>query len=291
MERIVDDSSRDARFSSTFPIAVRSVKTGDVETLERLLQEQPELATVSSLQGRTLLHHLCDFPGHYPRAIETGSALIASGADVHARAINSVHGESGLQWAASNDDSNLVNLLIDAGAAVNGLNDDLRPLAQALWYGFPQVAETLVKRGATINLEFAAGLGRIDLLSAFLDTNRVLLQGAGKHTPPINAAVLAAGQSDELIEQALTYAVIAGNIEGVKYLLDCGADINAQPSGFDGQATPLHRAVARGNGEMVRFLISHGANMEIADRIYGSTALGWAEHLELPSMIELLRSI
>lgn len=170
--------------ADSFPTAVRAVKTGDVETLTQLLADHPALANARSQQGRTLLHHLCDWPGHCPREEETGRALFAAGADVNARAIDPAKGETALPWAASRDDAALAEFLIDAGEPVDGLDDDRRPLAQALWYGCQQVAEVLVRRGATPDLELAAGMGRTDLLPTFFDADGNLLPTAGRHHPP-----------------------------------------------------------------------------------------------------------
>src|SRR5258708_31170635 len=73
---VADDLPRDGALADVFPIAVRAVKTGDVETLTRLLREHPTLANARALRARTLLRHLCDWPGEYPRGRETDSGLI-----------------------------------------------------------------------------------------------------------------------------------------------------------------------------------------------------------------------
>jgi ankyrin repeat protein len=288
---VADDLPRDGALADVFPVAVRAVKTGDVETLTRLLREHPTLANARALRGRTLLLHLCDWPGHYPREAETGQALIRAGADVNARAGDEDAGETALQWAASCDDAVLAELLIDAGTPVDGLNDDRRPLTQAIWYECQQVAETLVRRGAALDLELAAGMGRTDLLPSFFDADGGLLPSAGRHHPPVNAPVLAEKASSELLEQALVYAVLGGSVECAAYLLDREADSNAQPSGFDGRGTPLHWAASKKGDRMVELLIERGANLSAIDLQYGATPLGWAEHFKRQEMVELLKSL
>jgi len=287
----MDDSPRDAALAGVFPAAVRAVKTGDVERLRRLLGERPELANACSQHGRTLLHHLCDWPGHWPREAETARALFAAGADVNARSGDPEAGETALQWAASSDDAAMAELLLDAGAPVDGLNDDRRPLAQALWYGCEQVAATLVRRGAALDLELAAGLGRTDLLPACFDAGGGLLPSAGRHHPPINGAVVAAEPADERLEQALVYAVIGGRVEAAAYLLERGANVNAQPSGFDGRATALHYAAGGKVPGMVELLVGRGADLAATDSRFGATPLGWAEHQKRQEMVELLRRL
>ena len=64
---------------------VAAIQNGDVETLKRLLEENPGLATArvvrtasggaSAKTSRTLLHVATDWPGHLPNGAETVAAL------------------------------------------------------------------------------------------------------------------------------------------------------------------------------------------------------------------------
>jgi hypothetical protein len=94
--------------------AIEAIQTGDLETLGRLLEDHPDLATarIARRPGRTLtlLHVAADWPGHFPN----GSTTIAR--------------------------------LIEAGAAVNGY-DDLTPLDTARRSNADQLAEWIVARG------------------------------------------------------------------------------------------------------------------------------------------------
>src|SRR6185295_12339127 len=59
----------------------------------------------------------------------------------------------------------LTDLLLDFGAAVNGLDDDASPLMTALFFGYLATAETLAQRGARVDtVVAAAALGRLDLV-------------------------------------------------------------------------------------------------------------------------------
>ncbi|MBB6672703.1 ankyrin repeat domain-containing protein [Cohnella nanjingensis] len=289
-----DDVPQDAMLAEVYPQAVRMVKTGESDQLKRWLCAYPALAKARSRRGRTLLHHLCDWPGHLPNALETGQALVDAGADVNARAIDAAAGETGLQWACSNDDAALADWLIDAGASVNGLNDDRRPLAQAIWYGCHRVKELLVRKGALLDLELAAGLGRSELLPSYFAEDGSLLPSAGPHRPPVSATEAGDGSREERLAQALVYAVIGGSAEAAAELLDRGAPVNAMPPGFDRlRATPLHwaacgtgvRADSQGASEdaaddlrLVKLLVRRGADRTAVDPVYGSTPLGWARH-------------
>ncbi|MCD1258016.1 ankyrin repeat domain-containing protein [Paenibacillus athensensis] len=227
-----DDQTPEAAYAAAFAPAVRAVKEGDVAGLAALLAANPGLARARSAEGRTLLHHLCDYPGRCPRLRDTGRLLLTAGADVDARAIDPQQGETALQWAASNDDTATVELLLDAGASVDGLDDDRRPLAQAIWYGCTAVVQLLLARGASLDLELAAGTGRVDLLPSFFADDGTLLAGAGRHRPPVNGSLPGEPGQDERLAQALVYAVLGGSVEAAAYLLGRGADVNARPSGF-----------------------------------------------------------
>jgi cytohesin len=56
---------------------------------------------------------------------------------------------------------------------------------------------------------------------------------------------------------------IWGDIQAAKALLDHGADINARGEDDD---TALHRAIAGDHPEMVRFLLSRGADPDLKNR-------------------------
>jgi ankyrin repeat protein len=65
------------------------------------------------------------------------------------------------------------------------------------------------------------------------------------------------GQGNELLDQALVYAAINGQRETAAFLIDHGADVNAEPSGF-----PHRIAIVdwgESHPEFVRFLIGRGA--------------------------------
>lgn len=49
-------------------------------------------------------------------------------------------------------------------------------------------------------------------------------------------------------------------VAGVKWLLDHDADPNARWSHWDAELTPLHLAASQGHAEVVRLLLSAGAD-------------------------------
>ena len=141
---------------------IKAIKLGDPATLNRLLTVDPTLATARPDGHRTLLHIATDWPGHFPHVRQTISTLIAHGADVNARALGLPHSETPLHWAASSDDVEALDALLDHGAdieALGGLIGGLTPLADAVAFATWRAARRLVERGARPTIWQAAALG------------------------------------------------------------------------------------------------------------------------------------
>ncbi|GGM18606.1 ankyrin repeat domain-containing protein [Nakamurella endophytica] len=92
--------------------------------------------------------------------------LIERGADPNVRADDDERGESPLHWAASSDDVDVAQALLEGGADMQLPGGSIgTPLDNAIGYGCWHVAELLAQRGARIEkLGHAAALGRLDLL-------------------------------------------------------------------------------------------------------------------------------
>jgi uncharacterized protein len=255
-ETITDFTQEEAL---NYVAANQAIRSGDVRRLAQLLAENPRLVHIRGVGGnRTLFNQLADWPGRWPRRLESAALLIQAGADINARADFGDTDETTLQEAASCYDGALCELIVEAGASPDGLNDDRRPLAEALFYVAPTAARALVDHDATIDLEFAAGLGRMDLMPTFFDADGKLLPSAGTHHPPVdNPQPPEPGAGNELLEQALAYAAINGQLETGAFLIDRGADVNAEPSGFSHRIAMVDWGEA--HPEFVQLLIQRGA--------------------------------
>ena len=114
--------------------------------------------------SRSLLHVVTDWPGHVPQAGAKVGALVAAGADVNGR-FTGPHTETPLHWAASSDDLEALDALLDAGADIEAdaaVIGGGTPMADAVAFGQWKAARRLLERGARTNLWQAAALGLID---------------------------------------------------------------------------------------------------------------------------------
>ena len=122
---------------------VTAIQTGDVDGLSRLLADNEGLAKIrlgepTRGETRTLLHVAADWPGHFPNGAAVVRALVAAGADVNAR-FTGPHGETPLHWAASSDDVEVLDALLDAGADIDA---DGAIIAGASSVGRPSTSTT-----------------------------------------------------------------------------------------------------------------------------------------------------
>jgi hypothetical protein len=276
-----------------FESALEAIITGDVATLESLLRENSELVRARSTRvthfdpprhRATLLHYIAangveGYRQKTPKnAVEVAKMLLNAGAEVDALAdlyggqyttmsmlVSSCHpAKAGVQVA-------LVDTLLDFGAAVEGRGSIKwkSPLMTALAFGYSSAAEALVRRGARVDsLAAAAGLGRL------ADAGRLL-----------------ATADSESRHRALALAAQHGHLDLVRLLLDAGEDPNRyNPDGNHSHSTPLHQAALAGHDAVVRLLVERGARLDIKDKIYESTPLGWAMHAGQSEIEKYLRA-
>src|SRR5205807_5533914 len=97
--------------------AVKAIRDGDIDLLRRLLEEHPDLVKKRVDGQRTLLHVATDWPGNFPNNPATVAFLIAQGAPVNAAFIGR-HSETPLHWAASSNDVDVIDVLLDHGADI-----------------------------------------------------------------------------------------------------------------------------------------------------------------------------
>ena len=205
------------------------IHSGDLDRLQRLLQQHPGLAAARFESRRgglgASLLMAADWPGFFPNGAKVVAALIAAGADPNART-EGERGETPLHWAASSDDADVAEALIDGGADINAPDGSIgTPLANAIGYGCWQVADLLVARGARIELLWvAAALGKMARIEEL-------------------CAAEPAPTADD-INHAFWQACHGGQPRAAAYLLARGADLQWMPD--YAKEPPL--AMAKGPG-------------------------------------------
>ena len=207
-----------------------AVHTGDVGAVQRLLRNDPALARVrlgsKDSGSATPLHLVADWPGYFPNGPKIVRLLIDAGADPNALTTGRGSETAGpgdetpLHYAASSDDADVAEALIEGGADIEVPRGSIgTPLDNAVGYGCWHVARLLVARGARVDKPWhAAALGLLGRLEEVL----------GSDPPAV------------VVSQAFWHACAGGQRRAAEYLLSRGADLNWEPD--YAQGTPLDAA-------------------------------------------------
>jgi ankyrin repeat protein len=230
------------------PVAValiQAIRTGDVGALSELLAAHPGLASsrlVGNRGSRTPLHVATDWPGYFPNGPAVVRSLIDAGADPNAAPLGMPHTETPLHWAASSDDADVAEVLIEGGADLEAPGGSIAgtPLANAVGYGCWHVARLLVQRGARVeSLWQAAALGLLARVEEIVTAS----------PPP----------TDDEINGAFWQACHGGQRRTAEYLLAHGADIDARPEYAEGTPLDVAGALDTRRQTMVTWLRELGA--------------------------------
>jgi len=230
-----------------------AVRAGDVAAIRRLLGDHAGLAS-ARLVGKdggsgTPLHLVADWPGYFPNGPQIVRLLIDAGADPNAltsgRDSPGKGDETPLHYAASSDDVDVAEALIDGGADLETPDGSIgTPLDNAVGYTCWHVARLLVARGARVDKAWhASALGMLSRLEAILGNE-----------PP-----------EEEVSQAFWHACAGGQRRAAEYLLSRGADINWEPEYASG--TPLDAASGSGTRQesVISWLREQGARSASSD--------------------------
>jgi ankyrin repeat protein len=269
----IEEMARGHSPISAFEAAADAIVNGDLATLERLLHENPALVRARSTREHrsTLLHYVSangveDFRQKTTKNIvEITKLLLKAGADVNAESeayggrsttlgltATSYHPEAaGVQLP-------LLELLIEHGANIDG-PDGGSAVNGCLHNGRGKAAEFLASRGARLDLEGAAGVGRLDDVKSFFNDD-------GSLKPPATEKQMKAG---------FAWACEFGRTSVVDFLLHSGIDVKARLN-QEGGETGLHWAAFEGHVDIVRLLLEHGAPVDVKDKRHGGTPLDWA---------------
>lgn len=256
---------------SQFEAAVDAIIAGDVTTLESLLRENPELVRTRStrVHRAALLHYVSangieDFRQKTPKnVVEVAKILLKAGAEVDAVLADGASTSLGLVATSVHPllagvQIILLETLLGAGAAVNGVPGGWNPLIAALHNGRGEAAEFLAKRGARLDLEGAAGVGRLDVVKSFFNEDGSLKESATR----------------EQMKSGFAWACEFGRTSVVDFLLQNGIEADTRLR-YNGQ-TGLHWAAYCAHVDTVKLLLERGASVGVKDESFGGTPLGWA---------------
>lgn len=278
-----------------------AARSGDLESLKKILSEDPTLVNSPDKNEMTPLHHAVA-----AGKLKAASLLISYGADVNAvnykketpLHIAAIEGNSeavklllehnadptmremrdriplflACNWG---NDLETVRLLIEAGSDVNDMNSNREILLlSTLYYGKKEIIDLLIDRGATIpdNKEI---LWQVLYLTASSGMER-----------PFNIAVEKSKKQGMEWWKGISMHTCArgGSVAIARALLDKGADIK-QKNRYG--VEPLHIAAENGRMEFVEFLLSEGAEIDSPSRV-GKTAFHFARdngHDELAALL------
>jgi ankyrin repeat protein len=150
--------------------------------------------------------------------------------------------------------------LLELGPAL--LRRNPPPPSQALEFALTYVRPHLVPVLTRIwplpdDLPHAAGVGDLGRVKRWFDD--------------------AARPAQQVLDNALAYAVLNHHYEIADFLLEHGADIDTRWSSHE-PSSILHELVFRDDYEAMQFLIDRGIDMTIRDYRWNSTAEGWARY-------------
>jgi ankyrin repeat protein len=297
----------------------------DVAELSALLRAEPGLTAADGTNGNTLVH----LANGRPASIEM---LLAAGADP-AKAND--YGTTPLHDAAGYGELETATRLLKLGvpALTDARGEGGTPLVYALFYGYTSVASLLVPLGLKPdNLRVAASLGNLRGVQRFfkpsgeLDTLRANVARGFYRPHGAFPGWKTSANSQELLDEAFNYASRSGQLPVMKFLLERGAKIDADPyrgtalswsvflnhpeavqallelganpnqrttfggAGHGQDITALHLTAQYGNLKIMDLLLDAGADCNVRDGLFDATPLGWAKFGKHPQAIERLRA-
>ncbi|GFR86628.1 poly [ADP-ribose] polymerase [Elysia marginata] len=268
-----------------------AAKAGDLDLVKKLVATNLHAVNCRDVDGRhsTPLH----FAAGYNR-VAVVEYLLEHGADVHAK---DKGGLVPLHNACSYGHYEVTELLIKHGACVNVADLwKFTPLHEAASKGKFEICKILLKHGADPNKKNRDGHTPLDLVKEgdqdvadLLRGDAALLEAAKKG----NLARVQKLASEENINcrdtqgrnsTPLHLAAGYNNVEVAEFLLENGADVNAQDKGG---LIPLHNASSYGHVDIAALLIKYNTYVNAQDR-WGFTPIHEAAHKGRTQLCALL---
>jgi ankyrin repeat protein len=260
-----------------FERAVDAVVSGDAATLGRLLTRNPGLVRARSLRThRSMLLHYVGANGvegwrqRTPKnAVRIAELLLDAGSEIDAVADMYNGGCTTLGLVATSIHPRVagvqqpvIDVLLARGARIDAPGGNWGGIVNScLANGRPEAADYLATRGAPLDLEGAAGVGRLDLVKSYFNSDGALKTSAAA----------------QQMRDGFTWACEYGRTEVVEFLLEHGIDASEvlpRPH----KQTGLHWAAYGGHLGTVRVLLRRRPRLDVRDASFNGTPLGWALH-------------
>jgi ankyrin repeat protein len=242
------------------------------EARQRWWQLIPDVQSSDQQDGVSALHMavVLKFPALVEYLLERGR-----GNDTHK---DDSLGFQPLYYACRGGDEDIVNALLGAEADINYTSDSNQPAAlhaaASNWHR--KIVETLLERDA-------------DLDATSPDHGTALYAAISNHDHEITKLLLSRGAKVNTIggaaRRALNVGALVGNLEGVRALVDLGADVDPDEDYWYGSA--VGAASRNGHADVVEYLLSRGWDSSRAMKTYGSFLVAAATYKHL-GVVEIL---
>lgn len=184
-----------------------------------------------------------------------------------------------LPLAAFSNRVEYVRLLLGAGADPGTRTGGTTPLEGAIYFGNTQVVDLLAQHGIVPQALWTyAACGRLDLVRTCFDADGRLRPDAAPSRPdpadffPVPPRIPATSDPEQVMAEAFVHACQHGRTEVVRWFLDRGLNPDSAP--YLGR-TGLHWAIMHSQLEAVRLLLECGADLSIRDEVFQADADGW----------------
>lgn len=212
--------------------------------------------------------------------VETLTALIIAGADVHCR---NLEGQNALMLAAKNGKTAAVLILLGAGADINAMAlDSNTALRFAAMAGHVDTVQMLLARGATFDKSRPEGASALTHAAAnghYKVAKALLVAGADP-----NRFILAKPDISRKSYTPLAAAANAKHISIIELLLQYKADVNVCS---DLGEAPLHCALHHDTFDVLNILLAHGADICAKNR-FGQSSITLAAYKADLNLLKVL---